>query len=76
MFNNLLLKAKTYILDVVLCVEYFQQGHEYWATLTLSFILIPAVIVQLFSVRWYKADGELSWMLCLVHMLLLQPLER
>ncbi len=62
--------------DVFLCVQYFRHGHMYWGSLTLAFVLVPSMVVQLFSARWYAADGKLTWCSAFVHCLMLQPLER
>ena len=65
-----------FVSDIFVCTEYFRQGHICWGALTLTFVLVPSIIVQVFSARWYAADGNLSWSSAISHLLLLQPLER
>ncbi len=74
--NCLIVFAIICLSDIFVCVQYFGHGHVYWGGLTLAFVLLPSVVIQLFSARWYAADGQLTCRSTLVHLLLLQPLER
>ena len=50
----------TYIFDVVTdilaCIKYFSKGDYWWAILTMVFILIASVTVQISSFRWFVDD--------------------
>ena len=61
----------------MVAVHYLEQGHVTWGLLTLMLIFVPSAVIQVFSLRWYAADGQRQdWHGWLVHGLLLQPLER
>jgi len=47
------------------------NGHTFWGLCTLALIVIPAVIMQGFSLRWYMLDGTSGKGLCIAHMCLL-----
>ncbi|KAG1953883.1 XK-related protein 9 [Pimephales promelas] len=44
--------------DLVLSVQYFRGGHATWAALTLLFVLVGSVCIQIFSYAWFKDDKE------------------
>lgn len=44
--------------DLLLSVQYFRNGHVTWAALTLVFVLIGSVCIQIFSYAWFKDDEE------------------
>lgn len=44
--------------DLLLSVQYFRSGHVTWAALTLVFVLIASVCIQIFSYAWFKDDEE------------------
>ncbi|MBN3278615.1 XKR9 protein, partial [Polyodon spathula] len=50
----------TYILDIGadICVafQYFSRGHYSWFALTLVFVFIATVTIQIFSLSWFKDD--------------------
>lgn len=63
--------------DILVGVQYLHSGDMMWGLLTLGFVLAPSLVIQLFSARWYMADGKMkgchTWT---VHLCQLQPLER
>ena len=63
--------------DALVAIQYLQDGQITWAVLTFTWVVLPSVVVQVFSARWYAADGKMhgvrAWA---VHIFLLQPLER
>ncbi|CAH1255130.1 XKR7 [Branchiostoma lanceolatum] len=43
--------------DVVLAVtNYFLQGYYGWFAMTIAFVLLPSIVLQLCSIRWYLQD--------------------
>nr|XP_002730403.1 PREDICTED: XK-related protein 6-like [Saccoglossus kowalevskii] len=42
--------------DLLVSVQYLTDGHYWWSGLTFSFVFIPSIIMQLFSLRWYVSD--------------------
>ncbi|XP_063221441.1 XK-related protein 4-like [Bacillus rossius redtenbacheri] len=62
--------------DVVLVVNYFRYGHLYWAAGTLVLVVVPALVVQVFSMRWHIADENAKLSHWVTHVLLLGILHR
>lgn len=44
--------------DLLLSVQYFRSGQITWAALTLVFVLVGSVCIQIFSYAWFKDDKE------------------
>uniref|UniRef100_A0A673H009 XK-related protein n=1 Tax=Sinocyclocheilus rhinocerous TaxID=307959 RepID=A0A673H009_9TELE len=44
--------------DFLLSVQYFKRGHVTWAALTLVFVLVGSLCIQIFSYAWFKDDKE------------------
>ncbi|XP_035668056.1 XK-related protein 4-like [Branchiostoma floridae] len=43
--------------DVVLAVRnYFLEGYYGWFAMTITFVLLPSIVLQLCSIRWYLQD--------------------
>lgn len=63
--------------DLVVASKYFYDGDIWWFALTLAFILVPSVIMQLVSIAWYlEDDAELHWFDIIMHILQLGPVLR
>nr|CAD7397477.1 unnamed protein product [Timema poppensis] len=62
--------------DVILVVNYFNHGHQYWAISTLLLIILPALVVQMFSMRWHFADENVAFHHYFAHLFLLGILHR
>ena len=64
-------------IDILVGIQYIRNGDYIWASITLGLVLVPAMIIQAFSIRWYYMDGKghktRTWV---IHILQLQPLER
>jgi hypothetical protein len=71
-----ILYEKSLFSDILLVVDYFGHGHTYWAVSTLLLIVLPATIVQMFSMRWYIVDETASLGRWLIHILLLGIIDR
>ncbi|XP_058032705.1 XK-related protein 7 [Ahaetulla prasina] len=42
--------------DLWLAADYYLRGHYWWFGLTLLFVLLPSLVVQLLSFRWFVYD--------------------
>ncbi|XP_076806856.1 uncharacterized protein LOC143450267 [Clavelina lepadiformis] len=76
-----LISMGTYIADIVtdvlVMLVYWKIDEVSWAALTLTFLIVPAVIMQIFSARWYIADGrKISVSMVVVHLILMGPIRR
>ncbi|KAK2584658.1 hypothetical protein KPH14_007004 [Odynerus spinipes] len=59
------------VTDSFAFVQYLLQGHITWGCLSLSFTIIPAGIIQLFSLRWQQSDGSIKLIHWILHILFL-----
>lgn len=57
-------------------MKYFLQGQFVWGCFALSFTILPAGIIQIFSLRWYHSDGSIKNIHWLLHFLFLGVLHR
>ncbi|XP_071496459.1 uncharacterized protein [Diadema antillarum] len=64
------------ITDSIVTCKYFVSGDITWGSLTLAFTVIPSVILQIFSIRWYLADDDMSTFKWIVHICQVGPLHR
>ena len=63
--------------DLVVSYQYYDQGEYWWFGLTLAFVLLASVTMQVFSAKWFHEDGKRkSWVYNLMHFLHLGPLVR
>ncbi|XP_066274599.1 XK-related protein 6-like [Branchiostoma lanceolatum] len=72
--------------DLGLALTYFTEAEYWWFALTLSFIFLPSLVLQLFSLRWLCQDRKptarkrqtwLSWIArCTLHFLQLGTVVR
>ncbi|XP_029447311.1 XK-related protein 9 [Rhinatrema bivittatum] len=44
--------------DLCMAVKYFLDGHYIWGVITVAFMLLSTIIVQIFSYTWFKDDCE------------------
>lgn len=52
------------------------QGQFIWGCFALSFTILPAVVIQMFSLRWYHSDGSIKSIHWVLHFLFLGVLHR
>ncbi|KAJ8034087.1 XK-related protein 6 [Holothuria leucospilota] len=62
--------------DTLVTCQYFASGENAWGSLTLLFTIMPSVVIQFFSIRWYQMDEDLSPAKWIIHVLQLGPLYR
>ncbi|XP_063968751.1 XK-related protein 6-like [Lytechinus pictus] len=44
------------VTDLVVGVQYFREGYALWAIMTFIFVLLPSLVLQYFSFRWFVSD--------------------
>nr|XP_047144398.1 XK-related protein 6-like [Hydra vulgaris] len=65
------------ITDVLAANQYFETKKWIWFGLSLTFIIVPSVLMQLFSTQWHQEDNDnQGCILIMVHLLQLAPIER
>ncbi|XP_076633370.1 uncharacterized protein LOC143347768 [Colletes latitarsis] len=62
--------------DSIVFMKYFLQGQFIWGCFALSFTILPAGVIQMFSLRWYHSDGSIKAIHWLLHFLFLGILHR
>ncbi|XP_076670998.1 uncharacterized protein LOC143370162 isoform X2 [Andrena cerasifolii] len=62
--------------DSIVFMQYFLQGQFIWGCFALSFTILPAAVIQMFSLRWYHSDGSIKAIHWLLHFLFLGVLHR
>lgn len=62
--------------DSVVFMQYFLQGQFIWGCFALSFTILPAAVIQIFSLRWYHSDGSIKTIHWLLHFMFLGVLHR
>ncbi|XP_071807884.1 uncharacterized protein [Asterias amurensis] len=73
---SMLTFAADIVTDGLAASQYFIHGEPGWGCLTLGFTLAPSIIMQVFSIRWYLADEDMTRWRWIFHSCLLGPLER
>ena len=46
--------------DIILAGTYFSDGNITYGIITLCFVIISSIIVQVFSVRWHQMDDSIG----------------
>ncbi|XP_039270675.2 uncharacterized protein LOC120345331 isoform X1 [Styela clava] len=65
------------VTDILVTLVYWKLDEKIWAGLTLTFLIVPSIIMQVFSTRWYVADGHrATFSMFLIHILLMGPIKR
>ena len=62
--------------DVILAVTYLMDGYYTYALITLCLVLLPTVVVQIFSVRWHQMDEVFNKPILIIHSVLLGVIHR
>ncbi|XP_043513840.1 uncharacterized protein LOC122530709 isoform X3 [Frieseomelitta varia] len=62
--------------DSIVFMGYFLQGEFVWGCFALCFAILPAAVIQMFSLRWYHSDGSIKNIHWLLHFLFLGVLHR
>lgn len=83
-FSNdlwLLISVVTYAAEIVtavcVAVKYYKSGDIWWFGLTLGFLILASLTMQIFSLRWFFEDGKANRSVIYVfHLLQFGPLMR
>ena len=63
--------------DLVVSVLYYFDGAYWWFSLTLGFVILSSIVMQVFSAKWFHEDDEnQNWCAYLWHIFHLGPLVR
>ena len=63
--------------DLAVSVLYYFDGSYMWFSLTLGFVILSSIVMQVFSVKWFHEDDEnQNWCAYLLHLFLLGSLVR
>ena len=62
--------------DVVVSATYFYDGYFWYGSINLGLVLVPTVIVQVFSFRWYQMDSMMKKSYWYIHALLMGVVQR
>lgn len=57
-FLTLLLALVDTAMDVRVAVSHYRRGDDIWASLTLAFVIISVVIIEIVSANWYLEDEK------------------
>ncbi|XP_037116942.1 XK-related protein 2 [Syngnathus acus] len=60
----------------VLCSSYYRTDDEHWLAFTITFILLPAVLIQMTLIFIHRDVGRDRPLVLLLHLLLLGPIIR
>ena len=69
-------ELKSYISDVILAATFGLDSLWLYCGITIVLVLVPNIIVQIFSARWNKIDETLTGPVALLHGCLLGTLHR
>ncbi|XP_071481019.1 XK-related protein 6-like [Diadema antillarum] len=58
MLSGMILYVADIVTDLLVGVQYFRSDHYLWSIMTFLFVLIPSLILQYFSFRWFVSDLE------------------
>ena len=76
-----LVSISTFLSDIVtdclVAVKYYEHKDWWWFSLTVSFIVIPSVVMQMVSYQWYVDDNvDQQWWETAVHIFQVGPVKR
>ncbi|XP_071117324.1 uncharacterized protein [Haliotis cracherodii] len=62
--------------DILVTVQFFENGDLVWGSLTAGFVGVPTLLIQIFSLKWHISDKSLTVATCLPHLFLFAPVQR
>ncbi|GFO37106.1 Xk-related protein [Plakobranchus ocellatus] len=62
--------------DMFVCLDLFLDGHKIYGWLMVGFIVVPAILMNAFSIAWHMHDKSVTWHVILSHILMLAPAQR
>ena len=65
------------VTDALVAKQHFENDDILWFSLTCIFIVLPSLVMQIFSCKWFEEDSENeTWWNYLVHFLQLGTIHR
>ena len=65
------------VTDALVCLQYFVNRDFWWFAFTATFIILPSLVMQILSCKWYRDDSQnQKWYSYILHVLQLGPIER
>ena len=65
------------VTDVLVAKQHYENGDKIWFSLTCIFIILPSLIMQIFSCKWFLEDSvNATWWNYLVHCCQLGTIQR
>ena len=65
-----------FVVDIILAVTFWLEGLVTFSIVTIVLVLLPNIIVQIFSARWNKIDETFNGSTKFLHGCLLGTLQR
>lgn len=63
--------------DLLVCIKYYKENNLWWFSLTLGFLLVASLAMQVFSAKWLLEDGKRQQCFTyILHMFHLGPVQR
>jgi len=62
--------------DIVVSGTYIYDGYYWYGFINLSLVLIPTLLVQIFSIRWFQMDSMMKKSYWYIHASLLGVVQR
>ena len=63
--------------DALVAKHHYENNHKTWFALTCVFIILPSIIIQVFSCKWFIEDTKTKpWWIYVVHCLQLGAMYR
>jgi len=63
--------------DILLIGLYIRDERYYWAIITAVFFILPGIVIQVFSFRWHRLDGnKLTFWMIMSHVFMMAPVHR
>ncbi|CAK1552906.1 unnamed protein product [Leptosia nina] len=62
--------------DILVFIEYCKNGYLDWALITITFIITPNILINIFSLRWFLIDKKVNIHHWITHGFLVGLLER
>ena len=66
----------SFFTDIVVSVTYFYDGYNWYGCINLGLVLVPSILVQVFSVRWFQMDSLMKKSYWCYHTLLMGVIQR
>ncbi len=76
MVNLIELNLDVTISDIVVSGTYIYDGYYWYGFINLTLVIVPTLLVQIFSVRWFQMDSMMKRFYWYIHASLLGVVHR